>query len=142
VPEYAANDFAIIFTEAQFGCTDYQSKYSFCKSYLHHSDLPCQKSDVEGLIFDAEFQRLRCGYSSILYRDLTFTMKYPNWNFKLYKTWEDFEKIARNEKQVFDAVAKLGVFGAASEFYGKISVVEDQKVKVLREPMVIEQIKS
>jgi len=125
-------------------CTaiDSKSKHQFAKTYLKELGLPCNDEQVELLVFDAECAKLRAFHCSKLNHEMEMKCRNKEYDLGLYKAYEQFESIARADKQLIKKVAQEGIYRAADaseilkEYHNKTKKAEnkDAKTKGVKQP--------
>merc|ERR1712232_384912 len=92
-----------------------ESKHKFCKKYLEELGLPSDDEQVELLVFDAECAQIRHFWCSVLNHDMNRKIRNREYNLDLYKAYEKFESIARNDKKLIKEIAQNGFFKVADQ---------------------------
>ena len=115
--QFAVYELACIFEYKEFGTQDPYGRKNFCREYLIQLDLPHEEKDVELLLFDIQCQRQRCFLPNRFLEITKKSVRDQNFEYNLYKQYEDFERIARKCDVYKKEIVNSDFYSVAHRFY-------------------------
>ena len=110
----------------------YEAKFLFVETYQKYLNLPCEKCDIEDLIFDAECAKLR-HFHCVLNDDLKFKQIFDeSYECDMYKEHERMEILARNDENLKKEVIEKGILTVIEKQSPNLPTIKANKNEILK----------